>query len=59
MVTHIKLRFEKQDVRYPIRLEEFIKLVYNIKNQEIYNTEKDKTFKLQKEQARLIKNAIR
>lgn len=54
-----KLRFEKQDVRYPIRLEEFIKLVYNIKNQEIYNTEKDKTFKLQKEQARLIKNAIR
>ena len=45
-----KLRFGKQDVRYPIRLEEFIKLVYNIKNQEIYNTERDKTFKISREE---------
>ena len=40
-----KFRAGKVNLHYPILIEDFIKLVFNIKNQDIYNTREDSTFK--------------
>lgn len=38
-----KFRAGKANLHYPILIEDFVKLVFNIQNQHIYNTEKDLT----------------
>jgi hypothetical protein len=38
-----KFRVGKTNMHYPILIEDFVKLVFNIQNQHIYNTEKDLT----------------
>ena len=40
-----KFRAGKANLHYPILMEDFIKLVFNIKNQDIYNTAEDSSFK--------------
>ena len=40
-----KFRAGKANLHYPILMEDFIKLVFNIKNQDIYNTVEDSSFK--------------
>ena len=39
-----KFRAGKANLHYPILIEDFIKLVFNVKNQDIYNTTNDSTF---------------
>ena len=44
--TSVKNKFKagKANMHYPILIEDFIKLVFNIKNQDIYNTREDETY---------------
>ena len=39
-----KFRAGKANLHYPILIEDFIKLVFNIKNQDIYNTVNDSSY---------------
>jgi len=39
-----KFRAGKANLHYPILMEDFIKLVFNIKNQDIYNTKEDSSY---------------
>ena len=39
-----KFRAGKANIHYPILIEDFIKLVFNIKNQDIYNTREDSSY---------------
>ena len=41
----MKYRYGKTNIHYPIEIKDFIQLVFNIKNQHIYNTLECKTFK--------------
>ena len=39
-----KFKVGKANLHYPILIEDFIKLVFNIKNQHIYNTKEDSSY---------------
>jgi hypothetical protein len=39
-----KFRAEKANLHYPILIKDFIKLVFNVKNQDIYNTVNDSSY---------------
>ena len=53
-----KFRHSKANIHYPILIEDFIKLVFNIKNSDIYNTDKDISYEKYKKLNRQFRKQI-